>query len=91
MDNLLRCKVVLSATCNICRIHVEDITHAICGCEGVKEAWQSLSWANLTTTSPPPWISLTLSLSFCRYRMITELKFLFLYHGYGGTDVTCCA
>ena len=54
MDNLLRRKVVLSATCNICRIHVEDITHALCGCEGVKEAWMSLSWANLTNTSPPP-------------------------------------
>ena len=52
MDNLLRRKVVLSATCNICRIHVEDTTHAIWGCEGVKEAWQSLSWANLTNTSP---------------------------------------
>ena len=52
MDNLFHCKVVLSTTCNICRIHVEDTTHVVWGCEGVKEAWQSLSWANLTNTSP---------------------------------------
>jgi len=52
MDNLLRRKVVLSATCNTCRTHVEDTTHAVWGCEGVKEAWQSLNWANLTNTSP---------------------------------------
>ena len=90
MDNLLHHKVVLSATCNICKIHVEDTTHALCGCEGVEEAWMSLSWANLTNTSPP-WISLTLFLSFCRYMMITELKFLFLFHGCCGTDGTYCA
>ncbi|XP_075669899.1 uncharacterized protein LOC142639635 [Castanea sativa] len=29
MDNLLCRKVVLSATCNICRNHVEDTTHAV--------------------------------------------------------------
>ena len=52
MDNLFRYKVVLSATFNICRIHVEDTTHVVWGCEGVKEAWQSLSWANLINTSP---------------------------------------
>jgi len=53
MDNLLYYKVLLFATCNICRNHIEDTVHAVWESEGVKEAWQLLSWANHTDIPPP--------------------------------------
>lgn len=53
MENLLRRKVVLFATYNICRSHVKDTVHAVWGCKGVKNAWSLLSWANHTDIPPP--------------------------------------